>query len=160
MRKIISVVLATLMLFSVMAVSVSAAGVCDCGAGEYQHDNNCLCCIYCPGLPQGRIVSCAEKVGDEYKFCCGDCQGFIGKDGKCGCDAECVCCVLNDDGTTGGTTDLGPIGGAVEDVWGEEEQENFVNGFQAVLKKISDAFDRFFNAIFEFLRLDEVLGRN
>ena len=42
----------------------------------------------------------------------------------------------------------------------EEAQEEFVTGFQAVLKRISDVFDKIFNAIFEFLRLDEVLGRN
>ena len=160
MRKIISVVLAALMLFSVMAVSVSAVGVCSCGIPEDQHDNNCLCCVYCPGLPQGRIVSCAKKVGDEYTFCCTDCRGFIDASGKCGCSAECTCCVLNDDGTTGNKPGDSLLGDVAEDIWGEEQQENFVNGFQAVLKKISDAFDRFFNAIFEFLRLDEVLGRN
>ena len=159
MKKIISVVLAALMLFSVMAVSVSAVGVCSCGIPEDQHDNNCLCCVYCPGIPQGRIVSCAKKVGDEYTFCCVDCRGFIDATGKCGCSAACACCVLNDDGTIGGTIGDGVLGG-IEDVWGEEQQENFVTGFQAVLKKISDAFDRFFDAIFTFLKLDEVLGRN
>lgn len=152
MRKIISVILATLMLFSVMAVSASAEG-CSCGIPEDEHDNFCLCCFYCPGLPDGRKLSCARDGG----FCCYDCQGFLGADGTCGCN--CDCCVLNEDGTTGGNNN-DPIGGELEDIWGEEEQENFVDGFQGVLKKISDVFDKIFDAIFKFLRLDEVLGRN
>ena len=53
-----------------------------------------------------------------------------------------------------------PIGGIWEEIWDEEAQQGFIDGFQAILKRISDAFDKFFDAIFEFLRLDEVLGRN
>ena len=159
MRKIISVILAALMLFSVMAVSASAAAECTCGIPAEDHDNFCLCCIYCPGLPQGRITSCAEKQADgTYKKCCGSCEGYLGADGKCGC--SCDCCAVNEDGTTGGSNGLGSIAGDLEDVWDEDAQNNFVDGFQAVLKKISDVFDRIFDAIFEFLRLDEVLGRN
>lgn len=159
MRKIISVVLAALMLFSVMAISVSAEGACTCGP-EHVGGHDCLCCVYCPDLPQGRIVSCAKKNADgEYEFCCKDCQGFVGADGKCGCKAECTCCVLAEDGTIGGGTgDIGGIGGSLDEVWGEEQQNSFIEGFQAILKKISDAFDRFFNAIFEFLRIDNVPG--
>lgn len=156
MRKIISVVLAALMLFSVMAVCVSAVGTCNCGPAHVG-GNNCLCCVYCDGLPQGRIVSCAKmNADDEYEFCCKNCQGFIGRDGKCGCTEDCKCCVLKEDGTTGGSTS-DAIGGAIEDVWGEEQQKSFVESFQAILKKISDAFDKFFDAIFEFLKIDNVI---
>jgi hypothetical protein len=158
MKKVISVVLAALMLFSVMAVSVSAVGECKCGPAHVG-GRDCLCCIYCPELPEGHIVSCAKKNADgEYTFCCTDCQGFIGANGKCGCSAECTCCVLNDDGTIGGSGDIGAIGGAYDEIWGEEQQNSFIETFQAILKKISDAFDRFFDAIFEFLRIEDVTG--
>ena len=157
MRKIISVVLAALMLFSVMAISASAEAACTCGPAHVD-SYDCLCCVYCPDMPQGRIVSCAKKNADgEYTFCCVDCQGFLGTDGTCGCKEACTCCVLEEDGTIGGSTS-DAIGGAIEDVWGEKQQNSFVESFQAVLKKISDAFDRFFNAIFEFLKIDNVPG--
>ena len=160
MKKIISVVLAALMLFSVMAVSASATAECTCGP-DHKGGYDCLCCVYCPDLPEGRRVSCSTKNADgEYEFCCKDCQGFLGVDGKCGCKADCECCVLKEDGTTGGTGDFVAPGGTLDEVWGEEQQNSFVEGFQAVLKKISDVFDKIFDAIFEFLRLDEVLGRN
>ena len=44
------------------------------------------------------------------------------------------------------------------DVWGEEEQDEFVNGFQKIMQRISKAFNEFFDKIFEFLRLDDLLG--
>lgn len=161
MRKIISVILAVLMLFSVMAVSASAAmGVCKCD--DHKADTTCHCCINCPENPSfGYVTPCHKTmVNGKYElvetFCCDDCKGFIDNDFKCGCN--CDCCKLNADGTIG-SSGLA-IGGVWEEVWDEEAQEEFVTGFQAVLKRISDVFDKIFNAIFEFLRLDEVLGRN
>ncbi len=161
MRKIISVILAVLMLFSAMAVSASAAsGVCNCD--DHKADSTCHCCIYCPENPSFAYVTPCHK---EYKngkyvlkdtYCCGDCDGFIDNNGKCGCN--CKCCALDIDGTVGDLRD--PIGGYWNDIWDEEAQQSFVDGFQAILKRISDVFDKIFDAIFEFLRLDEVLGRN
>lgn len=158
MRKIISVVLVALMLFSVMAFSASAVVGCNCGS-DHVDSYDCLCCVYCPNLSEARIVSCAKKnEAGEYTFCCVDCQGFIGANGKCGCKKACECCVLNEDGVVGGGSNTGVFGDTIEDVWGEKQQNNFVESFQAILKKISDAFDRFFNAIFEFLKIDNVPG--
>ena len=166
MRKIISLVLAVLMLFSVMAVSASAANECRCD--DHVESSTCHCCIYCPENPSmGYVTPCHKAYVDgkyvlrdgvnapEY-YCCEDCRGFINNKGQCGC--TCSCCKLNSDGTIGDSKT--PIGGYWEDIWDEEAQEDFVTGFQAVLKKISDAFDKIFDAIFEFLRLDEILGRN
>lgn len=160
MRKIISVILAVLMLFSVMAVSASAAsGVCNCD--DHIESSACHCCIYCPENPSFAYVTPCHK---EYKngqyvlkdtYCCSDCKGFIDNNGQCGC--SCSCCALGMDGTIGDVTD--PIGGYWNDIWDEEAQQSFVDGFQAILKRISDVFDKIFDAIFEFLRLDEVLGR-
>ncbi len=162
MRKIISVILAVLMLFSAMAVSVSAADtVCRCD--DHIADSTCHCCIYCPENPSfGYVTPCHKEYKDgkyaikEGVFCCKLCAGFIDNNGECGCN--CNCCSLNIDGTYGDMSD--PIGGFWGDVWDEEAQQEFVTGFQAILKRISDVFDKIFDAIFEFLRLDEVLGRN
>ena len=157
MRKIISVILAMLMLFSVMAVSASATEVCDCD--DHIEESSCHCCIYCPENPTYAYVTPCHKeyVNGQWEltdtFCCYDCRGIINNNGECGCN--CDCCTLNGDGTIG--TSNTPIGGYWEEIWDEEAQESFVDGFQAILKRISDVFDKIFNAIFEFLRLDEVL---
>ena len=160
MRKIISLVLAMLMLFSVMAVPASAAAECNCD--DHVKSSTCHCCIYCPENPSFAYVTPCHKeyVDGKYvlleTYCCENCTGFINNKGLCGCN--CRCCSLGIDGTVGDLSD--PIGGYWDEIWDEEAQDNFVTGFQAVLKKISDAFDKIFNAIFEFLRLDEILGRN
>ena len=160
MRKIISVLLTALMLFSVMAVSVSAASECTCD--DHVAKSTCHCCIYCPENPSFAYVTPCHKDyanGSYYLLdstCCTACDGFINNKGQCGC--SCSCCTLNTDGTMGDLSN--PIGGIWEEIWDEEAQEEYVSGFQAVLKRISDVFDKIFDAIFEFLRLDEVLGRN
>ncbi len=159
MRKIISLILAVLMLFSVMAVSVSAAEKEECGCSDHIAGAGCHCCLYCPEITWGYVTPCAyEYVGGKYQlkneFCCSDCRGVLDNNYQCGCN--CSCCVVNPDNTIG--TSKAPIGGIFEKLWDEEAQQDFVNGFQAVLARISAVFDRIFDAIFEFLRLDEVLG--
>lgn len=160
MRKIISVILAVLMLFSAMAVSASAAA---CTCDDHESDNLCHCCPDCPsGNMMGFVTPCHKEKNAEGKwvissiYCCTDCDGFIGNDGTCGCG--CPCCTLNADGTIGEVNM--PFGGNWDDLWDEEAQQEFVSGFQAILSRISDVFDKIFDAIFEFLRLDEILGRN
>ena len=164
MRKIISVILAVLMLFSAMAVSASAAS---CNCDDHETDGLCHCCPYCPSVNTLGFVTPCHKVKDEESgrwviaegegaYCCTSCEGFIDNDGTCGC--SCKCCTINADGTIG--DQKMPFGGHWDDLWDEEAQEEFVTGFQAILKRISDVFDKIFDAIFEFLRLDEILGRN
>lgn len=153
MRKIISVLLVALMLFSVMAVSASAV-VCNCGRHNYDDPNNCYCCVDCPALDVTSLrLGCAVIVGDHYETCCDNCKGFT-TGYACNCGCGCSYCKVTSSGTSSDLSDL------KDQIWGEEQQNNFVDGFQAVLKKISDAFDKFFDAIFEFLRLDEILGTN
>ena len=161
MRKIISLVLAVLMLFSAMAVSASAANECTCD--DHVKESTCHCCIYCPENPSFAYVTpCHKYYGDDGKYhlkdsyCCGDCSGFVNNNRQCGCD--CSCCQIDINGNF--VTGSDPIGGVWEEIWDEEAQDNFVTGFQAILKRISDVFDKIFDAIFEFLRLDEILGTN
>ena len=155
MRKIISVFLVALMLFSVMAVSASAV-VCSCGAHDDSKGANCYCCVDCPKLEAGLRLGCAKIVGDHYETCCDNCKGFT-TGYACNCaaydDCDCSYC-KSPSGSVPSYDDV------KDQIWGEEQQDNFVDGFQAVLKKISDAFDKFFDAIFKFLRIDEILGRN
>lgn len=179
MKKIISVLLSVVLAFGCMALTASAAlefdedgynvgdkdnanmpvlqykvlGSCRCH-GDGSHTGDCNCCVLCPNIPASKLSNCArstEPIGignsafDGY-LCCTECTGMWG------CNCGCACCGLDHDQKDNENT-LG-------DIWGEEEQENFIDAFQSVLKRISDAFDKFFDAIFAFLRLDEVLGRN
>lgn len=150
MRKIISVLLVTLMLFSVVAVSVSAAG---CSCTNHTDSVDCRCCINCPTLSKGMIMPCAKDANGNLtgRYCCSACAGYLQKNAGCGCDCSC-CGDAKSDANDGGLN----LGGLVT----EKDKQNFVDVFQSILGKISAAFDKFFDAIFEFLRLDDILGRN
>lgn len=146
MRKIISVILVALMLFSVAAVSVSAA---DCDCANHDGTETCRCCYFCPTMDSTYVMSCA-KDGNGVRtgiVCCKDCKGYYVEGGSCGCD--CSCC--------GGTKTPPTNGFDLSGLITEEDKENFVDGFQAVLAKIAAVFNKIFDAIFEFLRIDDVL---
>jgi hypothetical protein len=151
MRKIISVLLVTLMLFSVVAVSASAAD--GCGCTNHIEDRDCRCCINCTKLDKSMVMSCAKDANGNLtgKRCCAACAGYLQKNAGCGC--SCSCCGDANSDTNDGGFDLG-------DVVTDKDKQNFVDIFQSILGKISAAFDNFFNAIFEFLKLDDGLGRN
>ena len=156
MKKVISVLLAALMLMSCFAVgSFATSGECDCGPGEHTDDGVCNCCVYCENRDVSMIMNCCfvNGVVENGKLvtpvpCCDECDGLY----PCNCGVKCGCeyCVNGDKDITAGGSTLG-------DIWSEQDQQNFVDGFQAILKKISDFFDMVFDAIFEFLRIDEVL---
>lgn len=177
MKKIISVLLSVVLAFSCMALTASALefadepvnagdvdnanmpvlqykvlGTCDHHLGDEAFTGACKCCVLCPNIDVSNLSNCARgtkadgSVGFDGYLCCTECTGMWG------CNCGCACCTLDHDIEDNENT-LG-------DIWGEEEQENFIDAFQSVLKRISDAFDKFFDAIFAFLRLDEVLGRN
>ena len=153
MKKIISVLLAIIMLFSVAAISTSAI-VDDCGNHDPAKGEACHCCVNCPTLAPNLILNCAKQNG-VYAPCCPDCSGIFDGINSCGCACECtVCADLNNSLPSSGN------GSLVDNLVTPEDKASFVEGFQAILKRISDAFSAFFDAIFEFLRLDEVLGRN
>lgn len=176
MKKIIAVLLSVVLAFSCMALTASALQFDEEGEfvgdvndanmpvaqykvlGECEHHYEgsstgaCKCCVLCPKVDVSSLSNCARgtkadgTIGFDGYLCCTKCTGMWG------CNCGCACCGIDHD--------IEDNNNNIGDIWGEEEQENFVNAFQAILKKISDAFDKFFDAIFEFLRLDEVLGRN
>lgn len=144
MKKVISVFLAALMLMACVSVSgLAADGVCTCDDGVHvEIPGACTCCVYCEYADVGAWNTCYR---DNGAFCCEDCDGIR----PCGCD--CKCCTVNENIEDDDST--------LDDYITETDKEEFVSGFQAVLKKISDFFDMVFDAIFEFLRIDEVLGK-
>lgn len=147
MKKIISVLLAALMLMSCFGmVSFAGDAVCNCGPGVHVEDAACHCCVYCPNIDSSYVMNCYIKYG---AVCCDDCDGIY----PCNCGVTCGCeyCLDKDQDVSAGDSTLGEF-------ITEQDKENFVDGFQAILKKISDFFDMVFDAIFEFLRIDEVLG--
>lgn len=179
MKKVIAVLLSVLLAFSCMALTASALqfdedpvyvgdkdnanqyvyqykvlGTCGCHfVGE--HTGACSCCVLCPNFDTSKLSDCARStapigIGDSMfdgYLCCTDCVGMKG------CNCGCPCCGLVDEDIE---NENGNSGGLITD----EQKDSFVDGFQSILKTISDAFDRFFDAIFAFLKLDQVLGRN
>ncbi len=149
MKKIISVLLAALMLVSCFAVSSFAAvektGECTC---EDHNDVACHCCLYCPKLSTSYVTSCAkDSLGSDVKYvCCHDCTGIVG------CPCGCPCCDVDNE-------DIDSDDSTLDELVPDETKESFVDGFQSILKVISDFFDDLWEAIRTFLRLDDVIGK-
>ena len=155
MKKIISVLLAVVMLFTMgtMAFAVVIEDPADCRCTDHvsKPANSCHCCVLCPNIDKAYLTSCATKDsadGASYDgtLCCSYCTGIFPC--KCGCE----CCDPDNKETSGGVLGDG------NEIWNEEAQDDFVTGFQKILKRISDAFNSFFDKIFEFLRVDDLLG--
>lgn len=150
MKKLISVLLAAIMLMSCFGIvsfaTVTKTGTCNCD-GDHNPSGSCHCCIYCPNLDPSYVTACAKKSLDseEKIVCCYECTGILG------CTCGCSCCQCDDE-------DIKDDDNMIGNVWTDKEE--FVTGFQAVIKKLSDFFDTVFDAIFEFLRIDEILGKH
>ena len=150
MKKFISVLLALIMVMSCFGVMASAAvnlttGTCICANHV---ESNCTCCVYCPTLSESAKADCLvreQNADGSYTItvCNAECTGL----------AYCTCsgCEYDEDysGSDAGAGALIP----------EDVQDDIVTWFQLILSKVSTAFDEFFEAIFEFLRLEDVLGR-
>ena len=159
MKKIISVLLAALMLMSCFAMgSFAQSELCNCDRGVHTDDGSCTCCVYCDNLDVSLIMNCCFENGvvENGKLvtpvpCCNFCDGIY----PCDCGTSCGCkyCINQD-------KDISAGGSKLDELITEQDKQNFVDGFQAILKKVSDFFDMVFDAIFEFLRIDEVLGTN
>lgn len=158
MKKAISVLLVAMMLLSCFGLAcavgaeavgigeVPLSGVCTCS----NHDGStglCHCCVFCPTLDKTYLTSCAKNTSPDGSFdgsvCCSACTGIWP------CNCGCSCC------REGGIIDDDPKLPITPD-----QQQSFVEAFQAVLKKISDVFDKIFERIFEFLQIDKILGTN
>ena len=154
MKKFIAVLLVVLMLSSSFAMMSFAAtytyevtGSCTC-EGNHTPDTSkkCTCCLFCDNLNIALVTNCAKQsIDSDVKYlCCSECTGFYG------CDCGCGCCV-NDADIDGDNSNMG-------DYITEQDKENFVDGFQAILKVVSDFFDDLWETIKNFLGIDEVLG--
>ena len=152
MKKIIAVLLAALMLVSSFAMMSYAAtydypvtGKCTCADKGTHTSVNCTCCLFCPNINKSLVTTCAlQSIGNDTLYlCCVNCTGFY--DCQCGCP----CCENKD--INSGDSNMG-------DYITDQDKQNFVDGFQAILAKISGFFDDLWETIKSFLRIDEVLG--
>lgn len=152
MKKVISIMLAALMLMSCFSVASFARGVkeCKCPEGVHVENQPCKCCVYCDNFDDTYLLECCNPETGE--FCCADCNGVYDAKNGCGCRCGCEYCELKDQ--TGNENDS-----KLDDIWDEQDKNNFVDGFQAIIKKLSDFFDDLFNKIFEFLKIDGVIGK-
>ena len=140
MKKIISVVLVALMLFSVVAFSASAA-ICNCGNHDYDALVDCNCCLDCPTLDTDLLYGCAEKVDGSYVLCCEECKGYDIGVQNCKCDCGCKYCeaINGEDDDNGPALDM-------DDLFGEQERNDFVSAFQAAMRRVSKVFDGLFDS--------------
>ncbi len=156
MKKIISVFLAITMLFSFAAVAFAAdeTATYECTCTNCRKDVDCTCCIYCEYT--GKRMSCVtfdEDNGGVAVFCCERCTGFLG----CTCgdeedpEALCVCTHCRAEAQDGKDP-----AGSQNQIFDSDTQKSIIDMFQNILGKISAVFDMIFDAIFEFLRIDEL----
>lgn len=144
MKKALSILMAILVLSMSFVVSVSAADpVCTCEDHKAGTDKSCYCCIYCDNLDRDQLTSCGKDADGTEVLCCNECSGIYP------CTCGCPCCTLTDAEIEDSKND--PI-------LNEEQQQEVIDTFQRVLRQISDFFDKLFDAIFEFLRFDEIMG--
>lgn len=172
MKKALSVLLTVLVIALSFTFIVGAEAevypVCECRDHTNSADG-CHCCVYCDNLDTYYLTPCVKKadgslddyyVEEEYvneetgevtiknrrvvEFCCTDCDGIAPSSCTCGnCDPE------TDESVKG-----------PDQILDENQQQQVIDGFQSVLGRIREFFDKLFNAIFEFLRFDEIMGNN
>lgn len=150
MKKALSLLLAVIMLMSAVtfvgsAVYKEPVGVCNCP--DHVETNYCYCCLDCKNLDTSYILKCCKKSDDGkyWEKCCSLCNGL--KD--CECKSDCTCCGKKVDETVNdGSTSILP----------ESVQISLVEGFQNAMNKIRKVFDDFFDAIFEFLKIEDFFG--
>lgn len=158
MKKVISILLVVLVAFSALSMVSFAgsevpgpSGRCECDEHIASPAGVCHCCILCPNIDKTYLTACAQGPDGKYDgdLCCGKCTGMFP------CFCGCSCCDNEEEEPSNN-----PIVGKWDDIWDQDAQDDFVNGFQKILKRISDVFDSIFDAIFEFLKIDGVIGRN
>ncbi len=155
MKKTLSLFLAVLMLAITLIMPVGAAlipdirkpGVCMCE--DHIKTSPCHCCLYCENLDNTYVLDCCKKdvLGGEevWTFCCTVCTGLW----DCEC-VDCSCCAeKKDEYLDEGSNAIIP----------PSTQNSIVTGFQNAMQKIKAVFDKFFDSIFEFLRIEDFFGK-
>lgn len=150
MKKVLSVLL-TILVIALSFTFIAGAEECNC-KDHTNGSEKCHCCVYCPNLDTYYLTSCVKnpdgslKLNEngEVEFCCTDCDGMRF------CNCKCDCCMLENDDTA-----TGP-----DQILDENQQQQVIDGFQKILGRIREFFDKLFDAIFEFLRFDEIMGNN
>ncbi len=148
MKKALSILLAVIMILSTFAATCAVFaedGMKECTCTNCTRvPNGCHCCVYCPYIDKTVLLSCAKDEAGNFKgsFCCGDCSGIWPCECHCGCEA---CLDRSEE------PDPDP-----EPIIPEAQRKTIIEAFQNALKKVAEVFDKFFNAIFEFLRIDEL----
>ncbi len=149
MKKALSILMSVLII--ALSFTFVASAACDCKEHKDAPVNSCSCCIECDNIDTHALASCVKtvKVGDKYVIdesvpaCCIYCTGFTT------CTCACDCCVGDKDGNA-----------APDQIFDENQQETIIETFQKVLGRVREFFDKFFDAIFEFLRFDQIMGDN
>lgn len=156
MKKVISILLVVLVAFSALTMvsfaadQVSKPGKCTCDNHVSSPEGTCHCCLYCPNIDKQYLTNCAKGPDGKYDgdVCCVECTGTFP------CFCGCSCCKNEEEEPSNN-----PVIGWWDDIWDQDAQDQFVSGFQTILGRISAVFDSIFNAIFEFLKIDGVLGK-
>ncbi|MBR5437826.1 MAG: hypothetical protein IKV21_02800 [Clostridia bacterium] len=147
MKKVISVLMSILIVaLSFSFVVAAEAPKCECT--DHNFSGECRCCVYCENLPATALRTCVMNADGTLKknedgvveTCCKECNGLTN------CTCTCGCCPANGSSEESGEL-LNP-----------EQQEAVISTFQGVLARVREFFDKIFNAIFEFLRFDEIMG--
>ncbi len=189
MKKVISIALVIVMMLSFSAVafaetegsyqeSVIYADIerkCPNGCDTCTGKVGCNCCAACYGAlnEEGLLVNIAKLgpcsfgsyiftdiyddnnqivvTGDNKThyywkpLCCENCTGLAG----CHCDCGCQYCPKDTSNEVGDKID-----GAIE-----TGRNGFINGIQTALKAVRDVMYDLFEKLFEFLRLEDILGK-
>ena len=192
MKKLLSALLAVIMIFSLASVAFAGSWneeQANANITEYCTSCNnpctgkfgCTCCDQCPGhidengvatntsgyLPcrfdfyldvdivdaDGNIIHKGDqKVHYYWKVkCCDACTGKVGckcncKDGK---DPKCPYCVDETEDDTDKKIEEGI----------DKGRTGFINGIQKALTSVRDVMYKLFDALFKFLRLEDLLGK-
>ena len=148
MKKTLSVLLAVLMLFATFAIGFAVfaddAAVCPAGCGKPHSTtpSSCTCCLNCPNLDMSKVAACAkDENGVKNSFCCANCTGFY--DCTCGQTCNCKFCSGKGDAPE---SELKPV-------ISEQTQVHIKDLFQNIIHKISEVFDRLFEAAFAIFNI-------
>ena len=152
MKKALSILMSILIIALSFTFIASAVDACpECGSKEHKAEK-CGCCLYCPNLDTALVVPCIrdgagikKDHNGEIAFCCRECDGWYP------CDCSCDCCVK-------GASDFENSNN--NQILNENQQQQVISGFQAVMARLREFFDKLFDTIFEFLRFDEIMGNN